>query len=138
MKSILILLILIFAIYMLQKASVPSFESYREKARSTQSVTPAKPREADYHIEAKVACMDYVEAALKAPSTAKFASGSEIAAYRVPGKNHTDIVYKVTGYLDAQNSFGAMIRSTFYCTVKRDPLGSESWKLMDIGFDQRI
>ena len=46
---------------------------------------------------------------LKAPSTAKFPSfyDNGVAAERLPDGS----TYRVVGYVDSQNSFGAMIRS---------------------------
>jgi len=57
--------------------------------------------------EAKAVAEGQVENVLKAPSTAKFS-----------GLRETEITpitngYKVTGYVDSQNSFGAMIRSKY-------------------------
>lgn len=48
-----------------------------------------------------------IQGLLKAPSTAKFADYSE---YQVSKR---DGIGTISGYVDAQNSFGAMIRSTF-------------------------
>lgn len=56
-------------------------------------------------------CEDAVEARLKAPSTADFHSS---ASETKPG------VWRVVGAVDAQNSFGAKIRTGFYCTVVWD------------------
>lgn len=47
---------------------------------------------------------------LKAPSTAKFPSHSDYQFSKRHG------IGKITGFVDAQNSFGAMIRSTFNAT----------------------
>ena len=56
---------------------------------------------------AQVTCEQAVTNGLKAPSTAKF--GGEAAIQNSP----TD--FSVTGYVDAQNSFGAMIRTYWTC-----------------------
>lgn len=54
------------------------------------------------------ACENSVKAQLKAPSTAKFS-----------GERYTDNDpgWYVTGSVDAQNSFGAAIRSSFSCNL---------------------
>jgi hypothetical protein len=69
------------------------------------------------------ACKRAVESTLKAPSTADFS-----------GPLHSDITadgdtYKVAGYVDSENSFGASLRSNFTCTV-RDTGGD--WELVDL------
>jgi len=49
---------------------------------------------------------------LKAPSTAKFAPHNELTITGTPhGK------WRVTGWVDAQNSFGAQLRSSFSCDI---------------------
>lgn len=58
--------------------------------------------------KARRACHDYVEASLKAPSTASFSSESA----RKQGN-----VYIATGIVDSENGFGAKIRNVFTCTV---------------------
>jgi len=57
-----------------------------------------------------VLCKDEVTAALKAPSTAEFSS---VSASRTATYSWT-----VTGAVDAQNGFGAQIRSRFVCTME--------------------
>lgn len=52
-------------------------------------------------------CEDQIRDQLKAPSTAKFDSDS----------SDESSPFTVTGSVDAENSFGAMIRSDFQCTV---------------------
>ena len=41
----------------------------------------------------------------------------------------------MNAYVDSQNGFGAMLRSTFQCTVKW--AGDETWTLEDIKFGER-
>lgn len=59
---------------------------------------------------AKVACHNRVESALKAPSTAQFSS-------TVSKHNTREDDFLVEGTVDAENSFGAMVRSSFQCVV---------------------
>ena len=51
-------------------------------------------------------CEDLVTQQLKSPSTAEFDSSAS-----------GDGTWTVIGYVDAQNGFGAMVRSEFGCTV---------------------
>lgn len=62
--------------------------------------------------QAYVCAIDVVENQLKAPSTAKFC-GFDKATVTDLGNDK----YKITGYVDAQNSFGAMVRERFYVTL---------------------
>lgn len=68
----------------------------------------------------------YVELVLKAPSTAKFPYDSEFTAWQTADNKD---VWEVTGYVDAQNDFGAMIRSHWY--VKIHVVG-DAYQLVDI------
>jgi len=75
-------------------------------------------------MDAYYAAKQFVTKSLKAPSTAKFPnpySGSDCGAF---GSND---VYAAWGYVDSQNSFGAMIRSEWKAAVKDK---GESWQLL--------
>lgn len=57
---------------------------------------------------------------LKAPATADFASLDDIEAVGLDlteSGGPTKKEFKILGYLDSQNSFGAKLRSTFSCDV---------------------
>lgn len=64
---------------------------------------------ADRSFEAKSICETFVKKQLKAPATAKF---SEESAAKV-----SDVEYTAGGSVDSQNSFGALLRSTFACDL---------------------
>lgn len=66
----------------------------------------------------------FVTRRLKAPKSAEFPSRSE---FRVVASS--DDQYLVSGYVDSQNSFGAMIRTTFICQMKVE---GETWTLVDL------
>lgn len=57
---------------------------------------------------------NYVKQGLKAPSTADFPSQILSGDWKV---NRKDDVVTVSSYVDAQNSFGAMIRSNFIVQI---------------------
>ena len=65
--------------------------------------------------------VSYISARLKAPSTAQFCSLEQARFGR--GRNWPSkapaIIVKLT--VDAQNSYGAMLRSNFTCKVSPDP-----------------
>ncbi|CDG20615.1 protein of unknown function [Xenorhabdus poinarii G6] len=53
---------------------------------------------------------------LKAPSTAKFASYYDVKSHKL-----AECKFNFIGYVDAQNSFSAMIRTKFNVVVRYDP-----------------
>lgn len=55
------------------------------------------------------ACQNSVEAQLKSPGSAEF--GGENAARQAGGR------YEISGWVDAQNSFGALVRVTWTCSA---------------------
>ena len=61
---------------------------------------------------AYVQCQDYVKEYLKAPSTAKFSGITETEVHWRKGNGHR---YGVIGWVDSQNSFGAMLRTKYIC-----------------------
>ena len=69
------------------------------------------PRKYDA-FDASTRCQDYVKRSLKAPSTAKFAPQNELT---ITGTTHG--AWRVTGWVDAQNSFGAQLRNNFVCEI---------------------
>jgi hypothetical protein len=110
------------------KAKLPNSDPYRFGAKEALAVfgilgaigiglwlTPdsggsSRSSEAMFHdVLAERACERYVAAQLKAPSTAEFTDteATGIGAQRT-----------VSGSVDAQNGFGAMIRSSFTCDVE--------------------
>lgn len=61
---------------------------------------------------------------LKTPASAVFCSMEEMNVIQIGGN-----VYSVSGYVDSQNSYGAMLRSQFSLTVFKDKNGM--WKNAD-------
>ena len=78
-------------------------------------------------IEAAQICQKFVREELRSPRTANFPS--LVAASR----HTTDLEggrYRVNSYVDAQNAFGAEIRTQFICTVKYE--GEWNWRLENL------
>ncbi len=75
-------------------------------------------------------CSQFVVERLKAPST------SDIAEYGDRGTSVTKIgkTYTVIAYVDAENSFGASIRTGYVCTVRY--VSGRSYRLVDLTFDE--
>lgn len=69
---------------------------------------------------AKICAQKAVEDRLKAPSTAKFCSYSDMTAIHLGGSE-----WKITGYVDAQNSFGSTQREYWTVTLTLTSTGFE-------------
>jgi len=75
----------------------------------------------EQHRDAQRVCQDFVKERLKAPVTASFADVD------TSGGAATGVA--VTGSVDAENTFGAKVRSTFTCTVT---LSGDNWRLDEL------
>jgi len=73
--------------------------------------------------DAYAACENWVEEQLRAPSTADF-SGHGDSTITEAGSG-----YDIRGYVDAENGFGAQIRTDWSCSVQLD---GNSWRLLDL------
>lgn len=69
----------------------------------------------------------FAEDHLKAPSTAKFPVFTEDQVVHAG-----DGEYIVSSYVDAQNSFGAMVRTHYLCGLKY--AGDNKWQLLEFEF----
>ena len=85
------------------------------------------PALTDRSLEAKSMCETFVKKQLKAPATAKF---SEESAAKV-----SDAEYTVAGSVDSQNSFGALLRSTFACDLTYDA-SKQEWTSKSVSVKQ--
>lgn len=83
-----------------------------EEPSSSEQYDPA-PTNSARHDETTsyVIAQDIVESYLKAPSTAKFCSESECVIHHLGNGE-----YQVLGWVEAQNSYGAMLRQEFIVT----------------------
>ena len=72
-------------------------------------------------------CQDAVRAGLKAPASAEFQAPRD-ARYSYPD---TDGSFTITSHVDAQNSFGAKLRTPYTCTVAPAGVGFRvvEWKM---------
>ena len=85
-----------------------AYGSWSSKSKSESNSAPIYDAFA-----AQFACEGFVKDRLKAPSTAQFAPFRELA---ISGNGVGPWI--VRGYVDAQNSFGANLRSNFSCTIE--------------------
>jgi hypothetical protein len=79
-------------------------------------------QEKESQLSAYVMAQDFVSSKLKAPATAKFPTFSNDFVTFL-GDNR----YRISAYVDAQNSYGATIRTHFSCVVK--DVGNNKWVL---------
>lgn len=71
---------------------------------------------------------EFVVDRLKAPKTAEFPSSRDTG---VKTNYLGECTHEVWAYVDAQNSYGALVRTKFYTKVKNKK-GTENWSLLDI------
>lgn len=88
-------------------------------------MAPARPAGPDT-LTGQVMCEKFVTDRLRAPSTAKFAWGSD----KVVTAN-ADGSVTLRSFVDAQNGFGAQIRTRFTCTVREVP-ERQTWQLVSL------
>lgn len=71
---------------------------------------------------ARYVCHEFVKDRLKSPGSADF-SGESV-------EESGTQQWAVVGVVDSQNSFGAMIRNTYSCTVRY--AGNDEWRLVSL------
>lgn len=120
----------------------PAQRQARDQERAKQR-TEAEKREAEAKaaanekacsndVPAYVMAQSFVEARLKAPSTAKFPA---ITANGVQTEYLGNCTHKIVGYVDAQNGFGAMLRTRYSVKLKNDP-AKDTWSALEVKVDQ--
>ena len=105
-----------------QTSQTPATQKTPSGPTPTSGPTPIKPDS----IGARVMCQEFVTKRLKSPSTAEFHYDTE-EVYGITGKEKN--YHVVTGQVDAQNAFGAMIRSTYRCELHYDIYDPDTWHL---------
>lgn len=72
-------------------------------------------------MNARIYAKHFVGKTLKAPTTAKWQDAGDFAVAPAKDKKGKPIkdIWEVSGYVDAQNSFGAMIRTEWYVKMKK-------------------
>ncbi|GAB3021652.1 hypothetical protein [Bowmanella dokdonensis] len=82
-------------------------------------------------------CELAVKNRLKAPASADFSGVSEttVTEQRVTQMEGGDrkVIYQVSGWVDAQNSYGATIRNSYICEVEGRT--GTSWKVLSLIID---
>lgn len=103
-----------------QQAEVEAARQAKEDAKLARLESCTKMQNFAYP-----ASKDEVRARLKAPSTASF-PWTPIVSQHIG-----DCKFQVLAYVDAQNGFGAMIRSNYVATLTYDP-AAERWRVTSV------
>jgi len=105
---------------------------FNSDERVPETVHTAAVVATDDHMHSKIMCQQFVAKQLKAPSTAKFESLGTVAAVKsIEEKfSHLPDTWDSAGYVDSQNEFGAMLRSSYHCTVQKT--GPDKWRLLEL------
>lgn len=91
------------------------------------------PTEEPDKIEAWVMAQQFVRNNMKSPGSADF--GSAFGGYQDPDRVVTEASagkFRVRAWVDAENSFGAKIRTHFICELEHT--GNGQWRLIDLQF----
>ena len=86
-------------------------------------------------IDAWVMAKQYVRENLKSPGSADF--GSLFSDYQDPDAVVTDLGdgrFRIVAWVDAQNAFGAKVRTYFICEIEH--LGNDRWRLISLDFTE--
>ncbi len=76
-------------------------------------------------------CKNLVQNQLKAPATAKFPTFPDV---RISSTNE---FFTVTSQVDAQNSFGTMLRMSYFCRLKYNGGGASGWIADDVRVNEQ-
>lgn len=101
-----------------------------DKAPDTTPTTYDPPSNSMAYIQS----IDFVKQYLKSPSTADFDTFQADPSVSSPTENE----YVVSYHFDAENSFGAKLRSTYICSLKYisgNPDDINSWELESLFID---
>lgn len=107
--------------YAAHQAEQDSLAKVQEEQRKAQR------EEETRRMDAWMTSQEFVKRRLKSPSTAEFSSQSNTSVTKVDS-----LTYRVRGHVDAQNSFGAMLRNQYVVTMRSS---GDTWELLDISMD---
>lgn len=92
------------------------------------SIDPAKEQERQDVLAAFVYSQQYIKDELKIPSTAQFASVGKSNIQKLDNET-----YRITSFVDAQNSFGATLRTNYIITMKKN---GSAWGVEKLEFSK--
>lgn len=120
------LIVGLFVYVIVQCSTIQQQHEKRAVAEQSAKTPEMKQLEANESAQsdAKWQCREFVKKTLKAPSTAEFQNYNDFSAYGT-GNGPFEII----GYVDAQNSFGAKLRTQFTCKLFKS---GSNWELMNL------
>jgi hypothetical protein len=95
-------------------------EAAEAEVRAKEAEIKARAERVGSDTTARLQARVFVSRVLKAPTSAKFSEDTAVL--------HDDDTWSVKGYVDSQNSFGAMLRSTYLCKVQK--VSKDEWRLV--------
>ena len=124
------------AVKMLVPPPTPEEQATQRRADATkraerdarQATQQAEDDEYGSRSMAIALAQDSIKNLLKSPSTAKFPSWFKIRHSRGEG----EYVHSVSGWVEAQNSFGALIRNDWLVQLEFTP--PDDWKILNVDF----
>lgn len=108
---------LVLLVFLLSLVDIPEQETLAESG--------------DHRIDAYIICHRFIEKDLIAPSTVDY----PFESYKAVTSPLDGESYRVASYFDAENRFGAKIRTSYDCVVKLLP--DERWELISLDLDGR-
>lgn len=133
MKKLILIVITILLIIAVSKCfeeiSSPSDPNQKENINQEKAAKKAAEELETNKFGAYLTSQEFIKNQLKAPSTAKFAKTWDdgvIMNYSATSKEYTTVIW-----VDAQNSFGAMIRTHFKVVLKMSD-DKKQWLLVSL------
>lgn len=129
--GLVIALVFFAVLFLLFMGCMKVLESRTNRELEKMSVNQTEEREPTYEDSAWIYAQEFVKRALKSPRSAKFEFG---AVAKGSVKYLGNDTYSVDSYVDAENSFGASIRTYFSLKVQSR---EDGWYLVgDIDFSE--
>jgi len=107
------------------------FLGYKCSTVTSPSSSPAQVKDGKNTSMAYVMAQGFVKKRLKAPSSAKWPGMFDAIDH---AKHVYGQVYVVRSWVDAQNSFGAMLRMNYECRLEQ--ISEHDWKLLSLEMDE--
>lgn len=130
----LIALAILWPAYSVYRFNHPKSPRASASASASDSEGATGSARSDRSTMAVVQCQNYVRDHLRSPSTADFPWLDHAV---VPSGNET---YMVKSYVDAQNGFGATVRTDYICEIRYlggDAADQGNWSLIDLSLSAR-
>ena len=84
-------------------------------------------------VVANIICQTYVTDRLTSPASADFPWTAQTSY-----THKDDVTFTIRSYVDSQNGFGAILRTSFICKIQYiegDMYSSDSWEIINLDFE---